>query len=191
MHGAAERRVVVLPSDRIDLGAARDQQLRDVDAVVIRGNVERPLAAPPFNVRRRAEIDVKKARYDGLVRPPARPRPRLAVCQRLLESRPPGQTEFARDRELHIAPRRRSRIPRHRPLESHARVASPARSDRSHRLASCLRLSTVRSGVSRRDMTFLPGCPSVDRRAGRRFECRDRTAGWESLAADRRRPSAR
>src|SRR5262249_17929545 len=43
-------------------------------------------------------------------------------------------------------------------------------------------------------MTFLPKCPrSADRQAGRRFErsCLRTRLGGKSLAADRRRPSAR
>ena len=72
MHRAAERRVVVVPADRIHLGSARNQELGDVDAVVVRRDVERALpsrlsmsggvprssrssAAPPAVVFRRRE----------------------------------------------------------------------------------------------------------------------------------------
>ena len=50
VHRAAERRVVVLTADRIDVGAARDQQFADVDGIVIRRDVERTLALGAFDV---------------------------------------------------------------------------------------------------------------------------------------------
>ena len=56
MHRAAERRVVVVPANRIDLGAARNQELGNIDAVVVRRDVERALALAAFDVGRSAEI---------------------------------------------------------------------------------------------------------------------------------------
>ncbi len=50
VHRAAERRVVVLAADRIDVGTARDQELADVDGIVIRRDVERALALRAFDV---------------------------------------------------------------------------------------------------------------------------------------------
>jgi hypothetical protein len=50
VHRAAERRVVVLAADRIDLGAARDQQFADLEGIVIRRDVEGTLALRAFDV---------------------------------------------------------------------------------------------------------------------------------------------
>ena len=50
VHRAAERCLVVLTADRIDVGTARDQELADVDGIVIRRDVERALALGAFDV---------------------------------------------------------------------------------------------------------------------------------------------
>ena len=67
MHGAAERCVVVLPADWIDVGTARDQELGDIDAVVVRRDVERALALGTFDVGRGAEIEQEPGGADLVV----------------------------------------------------------------------------------------------------------------------------
>ena len=56
VHRATERRVVVLATDRIHGRTARNQQLGDVDAVVVRSDVERVFSLTAFDVGRGAEI---------------------------------------------------------------------------------------------------------------------------------------
>jgi hypothetical protein len=50
VHRAAERRVLVLPADRVDVSPTLDQEPADVDAVGIRRNVERALALGALDV---------------------------------------------------------------------------------------------------------------------------------------------
>jgi hypothetical protein len=107
---------------------------------------------------------------------------------RTFEGDPALMTAFAREGMLNVAQRHlfgRAGIRANQPC---ACVASPSRSDFSQRFAAFRRLSRV---VTRRLLPF-GACVRL-RQAGRRFGSEDRTrwVGGDSLAADRRRPSAR
>ena len=78
---AAEGRVVVLAADRIDLGAARDQELADVDGIMIRRDVERTLARGAFDVWRHAQIEQQLHRLSPVV--PGRGEERVVRLQEL------------------------------------------------------------------------------------------------------------
>jgi hypothetical protein len=189
-------RVVAVVAD-VRIGAALEEQAHD--CFVAHAEVER---RPPARVGRQLAALVDDGRVavedradgGGVARAGCREQRRQrrvrrgAIAHRAREGNPAVVSPLARERVLHVAQRGLLRRARGRAIESRARV----RIARAEGVEPALGgFAQVVEGGHGRLLPFVPGVRLPQ--AGRRFDAVDRT-GWvggDSLAADRRRPSAR
>jgi hypothetical protein len=189
-------RVVAVVAD-VRIGAALEEQAHD--CFVAHAEVER---RPPAVLAGSSPRSLTMAGWVSRIAPTAAASPlpaaassvvnggvrRGAIARRAREGNPAVVAALARERVLHVAQRGLLRRARVRAIESRARV----RIARAEGVEPAFGgLAQVVEGGHGRLLPFVPGVRLPQ--AGRRFEQWIEPVGWggDSLAADRRRPSAR